>query len=181
MIRPAISSGSPRRPSGICGRILAGIPQMTPELARILLLFLLPWKTDARCGRLPAPSGSPNGGRVADLAIFPGLGTVRSGGIALTMSLCSATGTFAICSNSPSRARRVRFGPPDRLSPSGEVYLQPTLTTGHWTGEGGSRERGGEKMVWEPDRFNARVAHRLRGRPRFELIKARDLESLATA
>jgi len=81
----------------------------------------------------------------------------------------------------PSRARRVRFGPPDRLSPLGEVYLQPTLTTGHWTGEGGSRERGGEKMVWEPDRFNARVAHRLRGRPRFELIKARDLESLATA
>src|SRR2546422_11333118 len=80
----------------------------------------------------------------------------------------------------PSRARRVRFGPPDRLSPLGEVYLQPTLTTGHWTGEGGSRERGGEKMVWEPDRFNARVAHRLRGRPRFELIKARDLESLAT-
>ena len=78
-------------------------------------------------------------------------------------------------------ARRVRFGPPDRLSPLGEVYLQPTLTTGHWTGEGGSRERGGEKMVWEPDRFNARVAHRLRGRPRFELIKARDLESLATA
>src|SRR5438128_1606782 len=84
--------------------------------------------------------------------------------------------------NSPrARARRVRFGPPDRLSPLGEVYLQPTLTTGHWTGEGGSRERGGEKMVWEPDRFNARVAHRLRGRPRFELIKARDLESLATA
>src|SRR5438876_6745335 len=80
-----------------------------------------------------------------------------------------------------TRARRVRFGPPDRLSPLGEVYLQPTLTTGHWTGEGGSRERGGEKMVWEPDRFNARVAHRLRGRPRFELIKARDLESLATA
>src|SRR6266702_5683916 len=40
---------------------------------------------------------------------------------------------------------------------------------------------GTEKMVWEPDRFNARVAHRLRGRPRFELIKARDLESLATA
>src|SRR3989454_3859165 len=70
-----------------------------------------------------------------------------------------------------ARARRVRFGPPDRLSPLGEVYLQPTLTTGHWTGEGGSRERGGEKMVWEPDRFNARVAHRLRGRPRFELIK----------
>src|SRR6266436_5964089 len=30
-------------------------------------------------------------------------------------------------------------------------------------------------------RFNARVAHRLRGRPRFALIKARDLESLATA
>src|SRR6266566_1637462 len=80
----------------------------------------------------------------------------------------------------PSRARRVRFGPPDRLSPLGEVYLQPTLNTGHWTGEGGSRERGGEKMVWEPDRFNARVAHRLRGRPRFELIKARDLKSLAT-
>ena len=61
----------------------------------------------------------------------------------------------------PSRARRVRFGPPDRLSPLGEVYLQPTLTAGHGTGEGGSRERGGEKMVWEPDRFNARVAHRL--------------------
>src|SRR6266704_900995 len=79
----------------------------------------------------------------------------------------------------PSRARRVRFGPPDRLSPLGEVYLQPTLTTGHWTGEGGSRERGGEKMVWEPDRFNARVAHRLRGRPRFELIKARDLGILS--
>src|SRR6266436_2381118 len=101
-----------------------------------------------------------------------------------------------------ARARRVRFGPPDRLSPLGEVYLQPTLTTGHWTGEGGSRERGGEKMVWEPDRFNARVAHRLfmtarskrrrarptkgspaetaayEARPRFELIKARDLESL---
>src|SRR6266581_2892304 len=70
-----------------------------------------------------------------------------------------------------------RFGPPDRLSPLGEVYVQPTLTAGHGTGEGGSRERGGEKMVWEPDRFNARVAHRLRGRPRFELIKARDLES----
>src|SRR6266699_5745470 len=83
--------------------------------------------------------------------------------------------------HSLARARRVRFGPPDRLSPLGEVYLQPTLTTGHWTGEGGSRERGGEKMVLEPDRFNARVAHRLRGRPRFELIKARDLESLATA
>src|SRR3989442_1424566 len=83
---------------------------------------------------------------------------------------------------SPPRSPPVRrFGPPDRLSPLGEVYLQPTLTTGHWTGEGGSRERGGEKMVWEPDRFNARVAHRLRGRPRFELIKARDLESLATA
>src|SRR5260370_59518 len=60
-----------------------------------------------------------------------------------------------------ARARRVRFGPPDRLSPLGEVYLQPTLTAGHGTGEGGSRERGGEKMVWEPDRFNARVAHRL--------------------
>src|SRR5207247_6647439 len=60
-----------------------------------------------------------------------------------------------------ARARRVRFGPPDRLSPLGEVYLQPTLTTGHWPGEGGRRERGGEKMVWEPDRFNARVAHRL--------------------
>src|SRR3989454_7048604 len=39
-----------------------------------------------------------------------------------------------------ARARRVRFGPPDRLSPLGEVYLQPTLTTGHWTGEGGSRQ-----------------------------------------
>jgi hypothetical protein len=65
----------------------------TPDDSRTgvkLLLFLLPWKTDARCGRLPAPSGSPNGGRVADLAIFPGIGTVRSGGIALTMSLCSA-------------------------------------------------------------------------------------------
>src|SRR2546427_10027064 len=84
-------------------------------------------------------------------------------------------------SESPSRARRGRFGPPDRLSPLGEVDLQPTLTAGHGTGEGGSREREGEKMVWEPDRFNARVAHRLRGRPRFELIKARDLESLATA
>src|SRR6266702_7472357 len=47
-----------------------------------------------------------------------------------------------------ARARRVRFGPPDRLSPLGEVYLQPTLTAGHGTGEG-------------PDRFNARVAHRL--------------------
>jgi hypothetical protein len=23
--------------------------------------LILPWKTDARCGRLPAPSGSPNG------------------------------------------------------------------------------------------------------------------------
>src|SRR5437899_3482511 len=80
-----------------------------------------------------------------------------------------------------ARARRVRFGPPDRLSPLGEVYLQPTLTAGHGTGEGGSRERGGERMVWEPNRFSARVAHRLRGRPRFELIKARDLESLATA
>src|SRR6266566_878899 len=78
----------------------------------------------------------------------------------------------APCRSRPSpsraRARRVRFGPPDRLSPLGEVYLQPTLTAGHGTGEGGSRERGGEKMVWEPDRFNARVAHRLRGRPRFE-------------
>src|SRR6266700_1197448 len=30
-----------------------------------------------------------------------------------------------------ARARRVRFGPPDRLSPLGEVYLQPTLTAGH--------------------------------------------------
>src|SRR6266478_8661200 len=62
---------------------------------------------------------------------------------------------------SRARARRVRFGPPDRLSPLGEVYLQPALTAGHGTGEGGRRERGGEKMVWEPDRFNARVAHRL--------------------
>src|SRR2546426_2584873 len=44
-----------------------------------------------------------------------------------------------------------------------------------------SREIRGEKMVWGPDRFNARGAHRLRGRPRFELIKTRDLESLATA
>src|SRR5437870_1085459 len=82
----------------------------------------------------------------------------------------------------PSRARRVRFGPPDRLSPLGEVYLQPTLTTGHWTErEGAGRERGERRWFGEPDRFNARVAHRLRGRPRFELIKARDLESLATA
>src|SRR5260370_15964077 len=71
-----------------------------------------------------------------------------------------------------ARARRVRFGPPDRLSPLGEVYLQPTLTAGHGTGEGGSRERGGEKMVWEPDRFNAQVAHRLRSRPRHGPIKA---------
>ena len=43
-----------------------------------------------------------------------------------------------------ARARRVRFGPPDRLSPLGEVYLQPTLTTGHWTGEGGAGREGGE-------------------------------------
>src|SRR5260370_22411109 len=43
-----------------------------------------------------------------------------------------------------ARARRVRFGPPDRLSPLGEVYLQPTLTTGHWTGEGGAGRDGGE-------------------------------------
>ena len=95
---------------------------------------------------------------------------------------CASVGHKTTAPNTPrARARRVRFGPPDRLSPLGEVYLQPTLTAGHGTGEGGSRERGGEKMVWEPDRFNARVAHRLRGRPRFELIKARDLESLATA
>src|SRR6266566_5513589 len=53
----------------------------------------------------------------------------------------------------------------------------------HWSLDRRGREPGerGEKMVWEPDRFNARVAHRLRVRPRFELIKARDLESLATA
>src|SRR5207245_8563119 len=105
---------------------------------------------------------------------------LRAAGCARRYRQSVSSGAY---SRSPprARARRVRFGPPDRLSPLGEVYLQPTLTTGHWTGEGGSRERGGEKMVWEPDRFNARVAHRLRGRPRFELIKARDLESLATA
>src|SRR5258708_32632482 len=59
----------------------------------------------------------------------------------------------------PRDPRVRRFGPRDRLCRLGEVYLQPNLTTGHWTGEGGSRERGGEKMVWEPDRVNARVAH----------------------
>src|SRR2546427_4617860 len=78
-------------------------------------------------------------------------------------------------SESPSRARRVRFGPPDRLSPLGEVYLQPTLTAGHGTGEGGSREREGEKMVWEPDRFNARVAHRLFMTARSKRRRARRL------
>src|SRR5438876_3233612 len=52
----------------------------------------------------------------------------------------SRRGSASAVSWSLPRARRVRFGPPDRLSPLGEVYLQPTLTTGHWTGEGGSRE-----------------------------------------
>ena len=47
-----------------------------------------------------------------------------------------------------ARAREGEIWSPDRLSPLGEVYLQPTLTAGHGTGEG-------------PDRFNARVAHRL--------------------
>jgi len=32
---------------------LAAVPQMTPELARIVSIFHLPWKPDARCGRLP--------------------------------------------------------------------------------------------------------------------------------
>src|SRR5262245_17000913 len=32
---------------------------MTPELVRILGLFRFLWKTDARCGRLPAPSKQP--------------------------------------------------------------------------------------------------------------------------
>src|SRR6266446_4259344 len=73
---------------------------------------------------------------------------------------------------------------------SAEIWSpRPTLPIGrsvpatdphHWSLDRRGREPGerGEKMVWEPDRFNARVAHRLRGRPRFELIKARDLESL---
>src|SRR5947209_5352393 len=52
---------------------------------------------------------------------------------------------------------RARREIPDQSS----RYLQPTLTAGDGTGEGGSRQRWGEKVVWEADRFNARVAHRL--------------------
>ena len=48
---------------------LAAIPQMTPELARIVSIFHLPRKPDARCGRLP--TRGPNGGRGADSTIFP--------------------------------------------------------------------------------------------------------------
>src|SRR2546429_8014809 len=59
-----------------------------------------------------------------------------------------------------TRARSEIWSPRPTL-PIGRSVPATDLTTGHWTGEGGSRERGGEKMVWEPDRFNARVAHRL--------------------
>jgi hypothetical protein len=95
MIRPAISSGSPRRPSGICGRILAGIPQMTPELREYYCFSFFPGRQTRGADGYRHPRAGPNGGRAADLAIFPGIGTVRSGGIALTMSLCSATGSRA--------------------------------------------------------------------------------------
>ena len=44
---------------------------MAPELLRILALFPLAWKPDARHGSLTGTSGSPNDGRGADLTIFP--------------------------------------------------------------------------------------------------------------
>ena len=53
--------------------LLAGIPQMTPELAWIFSIFLAPCKAKAQFGTATATSGSPDGGRGADLAIFAGI------------------------------------------------------------------------------------------------------------
>src|SRR2546427_9218723 len=47
-----------------------------------------------------------------------------------------------------ARARRARFGPPDRPSPLGERYLQRTLTTGHWTGAAGTLRGRAESLGW---------------------------------
>ena len=47
---------------------------MSRDWREYMAFFRRSCNADARCGRLPAPLASPNGGRAADLAIFAGIG-----------------------------------------------------------------------------------------------------------
>src|SRR5260370_3807739 len=81
--------------------------------------------------------------------------------------------------------RRIRWNCPSFARVSLARVIDPDANRRHvdvripHRGHRGLRPGGLQSQP--PDRFNARVAHRLRGRPKFKLIKARDLESLATA
>jgi hypothetical protein len=97
--------------AGSAAGILAGIPQMTPELREYYCFSFFPGRQTRGADGYRHPRAARTGGRAADLAIFPGIGTVRSGGIALTMSLCSATGSWAaansIASGIPSNFSQI--------------------------------------------------------------------------